>query len=117
MVGSLAIAFFIGAFPSMTMAAESSLVAMLGATEPETLVVQITLNTENKGQFFVSAADGDFLIRVGTSRRWASSRYVVARRLSTARRYRAEFDSKASASGSTRERLSWSFTAEPNFFR
>lgn len=64
MIGSLAIAFFIGALPSMTMAAESSLVAMLGAAGPETLVVQVTLNTENKGQFFVSAADGDFLIRV-----------------------------------------------------
>src|SRR5258708_4577561 len=30
----------------------------------ETLVVQITLNGVNKGQFFVSVIDGDFLVRL-----------------------------------------------------
>jgi outer membrane usher protein FimD/PapC len=51
------------ASPSIA-AAEPPLLAVLGSTAPETLVVQVTLNNVNKGQFFVSASDGDFLIRV-----------------------------------------------------
>jgi outer membrane usher protein len=41
-----------------------SVVSALGTVAPETLIVQIKLNQENKGEFFVSVADGDFLIRV-----------------------------------------------------
>ena len=42
-----------------------SVVSALGIAAPEPLIVQITLNQESKGEFFVSVADGDFLIRVG----------------------------------------------------
>src|SRR4029453_10543101 len=62
-IGGLVFAFLIAACPETATAAESSLLAMLGAAGPETLVVEIMLNTENKGQFFVSATDSDFLIR------------------------------------------------------
>ena len=41
-----------------------SVVSALGIAAPEPLIVQIKLNQESKGEFFVSVADGDFLIRV-----------------------------------------------------
>src|SRR3982074_3721810 len=41
-----------------------SIVSALGTVPPEPLIVQIKLNQENKGDFFVGVADGDFLIRV-----------------------------------------------------
>jgi len=44
--------------------AERPLLAMLGTAGPETVVVEVVLNTQHKGQFFVSAADGDFLMRI-----------------------------------------------------
>ncbi len=44
-------------------AQESSLVAALGAAGPETMVVQITLNQQKKGQYFVNVVDGGFLVR------------------------------------------------------
>jgi outer membrane usher protein FimD/PapC len=44
--------------------AETSMLAQLGTAAPETVILQITLNAENKGQYFVSMWDGDFLIRV-----------------------------------------------------
>ena len=62
-IGALALVFMVCARPSV--AAEGPpLLAMLGGAGPETLVVQVALNSSNKGQFFVSAWNGDFLIRV-----------------------------------------------------
>ena len=62
-IGGLAFAFLIGACPSLAGATGPALLAMLGAGKSETLVVQISLNAQDKGQFFVSALDGDFLVR------------------------------------------------------
>ena len=62
-IGALALVFIVCARPSVAVA-EPSLLAMLGTTAPETLVVQVALNSANKGQFFVSAWNGDFFIRV-----------------------------------------------------
>src|SRR3977135_1913368 len=41
-----------------------SIASALEVVAPESLIVQIKLNQENKGDFFVTASDGDFLIRV-----------------------------------------------------
>jgi hypothetical protein len=42
---------------------EPTLVAALGSAGPETVVVQITVNRERKGEFFVKVIDGAFLAR------------------------------------------------------
>ena len=56
-----AISLCVYAFPA---SAEPPLLALLGASGPETLVVQVSVTGSSKGQFFVSASRGDFLIRV-----------------------------------------------------
>ncbi len=66
--GALAIPVFalalgLAAFGGSAGAQESLLVAALGAAGPETMVVQITLNQQNKGQYFVNVVDGAFLAR------------------------------------------------------
>lgn len=60
----LALAFLISTCPALAVAAEPPLLALLGTAGPETLVVEISVNSEAKGQFFISAWGGDFLIRV-----------------------------------------------------
>jgi outer membrane usher protein FimD/PapC len=51
------------AFASAAATFEPTLVAALGSAGPETMVVQITLNGERKGQFFVNVINGAFLAR------------------------------------------------------
>jgi len=50
-------------WPVVAQVPPPSQVAALGSAGPETLVVQITLNGERKGQYFVSVINGEFLIR------------------------------------------------------
>ena len=58
------LALCLGMLALVAAAQDSSLVAALGSAGPETMVVQITLNSEKKGQYFVSVVDGRFLARV-----------------------------------------------------
>ena len=50
-------------FATSTAAQEPSVVAALGASAPETIVVQIVLNRAKKGEYFVAVIDGHFLAR------------------------------------------------------
>jgi outer membrane usher protein len=60
-IGILALA--VAAFAGTAAAQPPSLLAALGATGPEVVVAQITLNEQKKGQFFVTVIDGRFLAR------------------------------------------------------
>lgn len=46
-----------------SVAASKAQAASLGAAGPETIVVQVTLNQERKGQFFATVVKGEFLLR------------------------------------------------------
>jgi outer membrane usher protein FimD/PapC len=57
------VALVLAGIPPSATANEPMLVAALGGDGPETMVVQITLNGERKGQFFVNVINGTFLAR------------------------------------------------------
>ena len=57
------LALGLAAFARTAAAQPPTLVAALGASGPETIVAQITLNEQKKGQFFVTVIDGRFLAR------------------------------------------------------
>ena len=42
---------------------ENSILAQLGSTGPEKMVVQLVLNQESKGEYFVTIVEGKFLAR------------------------------------------------------
>ena len=54
------LALGLAAFARTAAAQPPTLVAALGASGPETIVAQITLNEQKKGQFFVTVIDGRF---------------------------------------------------------
>jgi outer membrane usher protein FimD/PapC len=45
-------------------AQDAPMIAQLGATVPEQVVVQVVLNQEKKGEYFITVVDGRFLARV-----------------------------------------------------
>jgi hypothetical protein len=57
------VALVLAGIPPSAAANEPTLIAALGGDGPETMVVQITLNGERKGQFFVNVINGAFLAR------------------------------------------------------
>lgn len=51
------------AAPAPTLAPSATQVAALGSATPETIVAQVTLNRQKKGEFFVTVIHGEFLLR------------------------------------------------------
>ncbi len=49
------------ASPALLRAQDAPLIAQLGAAGPEQIVVQLVLNQDKKGEYFVAVVDGQFL--------------------------------------------------------
>ena len=62
-IACFAITLVLSTFGRGAIAPDSSMVAALGSASPEVIVVQITLNKERKGEFFVTVINGAFFAR------------------------------------------------------
>ncbi len=62
-VAAFCVALALASFAQGAVAPDSTLLAALGSSAPEVIVVQVTLNGERKGEFFVTVVNGAFLAR------------------------------------------------------